>query len=114
MIQSTQFIRMDTIKKKLRTLKIDRRHTGLRCMDGDVVDFYFYFSNENDAKNLKIILEGYGFEVLRCDPSTTIINEWVLIVSKKILEKSLYQVCEQFDMFAKRFNGFFDGYEMGL
>lgn len=98
-------------KKSIRAVNKVRLHESLRSLEADMVDFYFYFKNEHDASRLWDILEGFGFEVACFERSRSKRNEWVLIVAKRILEDSLLPICEQFDVFAKQFNGVFDGYE---
>lgn len=102
---------MINTKKSIRAVNKIRLHESLRSLEADIVDFYFYFKNEQDASELRTILESYGFEVVCLERSRSKKNEWVLIVAKKILEESLIQVCEQFDIYARKFNGKFDGYE---
>ena len=89
-----------------------RLHSSLRSLETDDVDFYFYFDEEKDGESLKCFLEHKGFEIVCFEPSHLLDkNKWVLIVAKRILEDSLYQICKEFDAYAKKFNGKYDGYE---
>ncbi len=94
---------------------IFRLHSSIRSLESDDVDFYFYFDSEIDGERLMLFLERKGFEIVCFEPSGCPgKSKWVLIVSKKILEDSLFQICKEFDSYAKKFNGKYDGYEREL
>ncbi len=100
------------MKRAYQIANLLRRQQSLRKLCFEEVDFYFYFKQKDNALKVKDILENEGFEVVDFDISWYGNGErWCLIVTKKIREDELFPICQRFDLYAKKFNGEYDGYE---